>query len=83
MSNSTIVTKEAISKTKIGIRTSFEIWFRKMEIVVFEAIKTKVVAKPSAIALTTLFVTASSGHRPNSATKAWLLFHKPFFAIFI
>jgi hypothetical protein len=53
-----------------------------MEIVTFDAMRTKVVAIPKPIALTTFVVTAKSGHRPRSATNAWLLSQSPFLAIF-
>ena len=47
-----------------------------------EATNTNVVAKPKLIALATLLVTARSGHKPNKATNAWLLFQRPFLLIF-
>ena len=79
---STIVTKEAINKTKIGILTSFLMWLRNNETLRLEATNTNVVAKPKLIALVTLLVTARSGHKPNKATNAWLLFQRPFLLIF-
>jgi hypothetical protein len=65
-----MVTKEAISSTKIGIRTSLRMVLRKIETVVLEATNTKVVASPKLIELVILLVTANSGHKPNNATKA-------------
>ena len=83
MMRSTNVTKDAINKTNIGILTSFLMWLRNNETLKLEATRTKVVASPKVIALTTLLVTAKSGHKPSNATNAWLFFHRPFPIIFL
>jgi hypothetical protein len=44
---------------------------------VLEHTSTMMVATPRPMALTTLPVTASSGHRPNNWTMAGLFFHRP------
>jgi len=77
MLNSTAVTKEAITITNTGSRTSGRTQLRIRETVALERVSTTRVAIPRPSPLTALLVTASRGQRPSSATSAWLLVHKP------
>ena len=75
------VTTEAMTNTKSGSLMSWEMKFRMNEIINPEQIKVNVVAIPNPSPLINVLVTASRGHRPNKATKDWLLCHRPILII--
>ena len=60
------------------MRTCLGTSLRISEIMPLEPVSTKVVAKPMATALRTLFVMASVGHMPSTCTKTGFCFHSPF-----
>jgi hypothetical protein len=63
--------------TKVGKRIAAGVTFLITDTKVFEATKTKIVARPRPTELTTEFDTPSKGHSPNNWTNAGLLSHKP------
>jgi hypothetical protein len=69
INSSTIVTKEAITTIKHGMRISFGIRWRISEITVFEHITTNVAARPIASPFFNDVVTARAGHKPRIATN--------------
>ena len=71
------VTAAAIIMTNVGRRIAAGVTFLIIDTKAFEATKTKIVAKPKPIELTTEFDTPNKGHSPNSCTNAGLLSHKP------
>src|SRR5690606_19130711 len=63
--------------TNAGSRTDSLTKFRIRETDRFEPINTNSVARPRPMALTTVLVTASSGHNPRTCTRAGLLCQRP------
>ena len=72
MSNSTIVTKAAMTTIKQGIRISRGIYDRTMEIIKLEQTSTKVAAPPIASPFFTEVVTARLGQIPSTSTNKGL-----------
>ena len=66
------VVKVAIISTKQGSRAMSGMMRRSSEIDVFELMTTKALAMASPVALATVLLTASSGHRPSSCAQAGL-----------
>ena len=77
------VTMAAMIITKAGRRTASVTYWRISDTQMLEPISTTRVARPRPRALTTVPVTASSGHRPRICTVAGLLFHSPSMLIFL
>ena len=81
ISSSMAVTKAAMTITKIGMRTSSRTLSRMAATAALLAVSTSRVARPRPRALTTVLLTASSGHRPSNCTKPGLLVQRPFLAM--
>ena len=72
-----MVTNPAMIKTKTGMRISFGIYSRNRETARLDAIRTIMVATPSARALITVPETASSGHKPQHLGQRRVVVPKP------
>jgi len=82
MTNSTIVTNEAIITIKEGIRTLSGIWFLTMETTRFDIVNTKVVASPIPKPLMAEVVTPNVGHNPRNNTKTAFSLKNPLLKFF-
>ncbi len=72
-----MVTKEAITSTNTGSRTSGLTRLRISDTVTLERASTAVVASPIPRPLVAEVVVASRGQSPSRATRAWLLPQRP------
>ena len=68
-----IVTNEAITTMKAGMRTLSGIRFLMSEITMFDRISTAIVASPMPMPFTAEVVVPSVGHMPSTSTNVGLL----------
>ena len=74
----TIVTNVHIMRTKAGIRTSSGTNFLKIDITVFDPIRTNVAASPIPIPFIAAVVTAIVGHMPSTSLNVGFSVNTPF-----
>ena len=72
------IIEDLFAAIKVAMRTCLGTSLRTTEIIQFEPVNTKVVARPIAMALRTLLVMASVGHMPSTWTKTGFCFQSPF-----